>query len=74
MTRTARFTIREQTPIHCEGCEQRIGNALRRISGVQEMQASRETQEVHVTFDPEKTTAEQVRAKLDLAGFESNEE
>lgn len=74
MARTVEFKVREGTPIHCGGCEERIGRALGRIPGVETVQASRETQEVHVTFDPEQATAEQVRAKLARAGFEIHEE
>ncbi len=70
MTRTATFTIREETPIHCQGCEERIGTALRCLPGVEAVQASRETQAVSVTFDPERTTAAQVRERLAGAGFE----
>ncbi|HEX7000924.1 MAG TPA: heavy metal-associated domain-containing protein [Trueperaceae bacterium] len=70
MTRTATITISEETPMHCQGCEERIGSALKRLPGVEAVQASRETQEVSVTFDPERITVSQVRERLASAGFE----
>ncbi len=35
----------------CEGCENRIKNALSRIEGVQEVSANHQTKEVTITFD-----------------------
>lgn len=48
--------------IHCEGCEQRIGNALRRLSGIQDVRASFRTQQVSVAIDPAWVNDEQVRS------------
>jgi copper chaperone CopZ len=56
--------------VHCAGREQRVGNALRRLPGVQEVQASATTQHVLVTADPSPLGAEQVRAKLEQLGYQ----
>ena len=69
MAQTAQFTVTGENPIHCENCEQRIGNALRRLPGVEQVEASHQTQQVTVVFDPAHVDAEQVRAKLEQAGF-----
>ncbi len=70
MTNTAEFVITGEQKIHCEGCEQRIDRALRRISGVSSVEASAESQRVVVEMDPERVGPEQVRERLDLLGYE----
>lgn len=57
--------------IHCAGCEQRIGNALRRLPGVLDVRASARTQQVAVSFEPAEVGREQVRAKLEQLGYEA---
>ncbi len=69
MTQKMDFTVIGEQTIHCAGCEQRIGNALRGLRGVQDVQASAETQRVVVSFDPAHVTADQVRAKLEQLGY-----
>ncbi|MGI9050483.1 MAG: heavy-metal-associated domain-containing protein [Rubrobacteraceae bacterium] len=73
MTRTARFTVTGEQTIHCEGCEQRIGRALKRLDGVEEVRAGAESQRVAVEFDPEKIGPEEMRERLDLLGYEAVE-
>lgn len=69
MNQTLTFTTTTATPIHCSGCEQRIVRALRLIAGVTEVAASADSQQVRVVLDPAQTTAEQIQAKLEFAGF-----
>ena len=56
--------------MHCAGCEQRVGNALRRLAGVKDVHANAGTQQVVVTFDPAQVNPEQVRAKLEQIGYQ----
>ncbi len=70
MAETAHYTVIGEQKIHCAGCEERIMNALRRLPGVQDVQASHETQLVAVTFDPARVTPESVRAKLAQLGYQ----
>lgn len=70
MTRTTTFTVTGEQKIHCEGCEQRIDRALRRLPGVGSVEASAESQRVVVEMDPELVGPEQVRERLDLLGYE----
>lgn len=44
MPRTVEFTVTGAQRIHCAGCEERIRRALRRLPGIQEVQASADTQ------------------------------
>ncbi len=67
---TLGFKVVGEQTIHCAGCEQRIGNALKRVPGVQDVQASHQTQEVRATIDPTRADAGQVRAKLEQLGYQ----
>ncbi len=70
MVRTVNFTVTGEEKIHCAGCEQRIAHVLRRLSGIQDVQASAQSQQVVVTLDPAQTSPEQVRAKLKQLGYQ----
>jgi len=70
MAHTIEFVVTGEEKMHCAGCEQRVGNALRRLAGVQNVRASAETQLVMVTFDPAHVSPEQVRAKLEQLGYQ----
>jgi copper chaperone CopZ len=70
MAQTIAFVVTGEEKMHCAGCEQRVGNALRRLAGVQAVRASADTQQVVVTFDPAQLRPEQVRAKLEQIGYE----
>lgn len=70
MARIVEFVVTGEDKLHCAGCEQRVGNAVRRLAGVQDVRASAETQQVVVTIDPAQVSPEQVRAKLEQLGYE----
>lgn len=70
MGRTVNFTVAGEEKIHCAGCEQRIANALRRLSGIQDVQASAQSQRVVVKLDPAQISPEQVRTKLEHLGYQ----
>ena len=64
-----RFKVEGENKMHCAGCEQRVDNALHRLEGVGEVRASFQTQEVTVTIDESKVSAEQVRERLEQLGY-----
>ncbi len=70
MAEAVRYTVTGELKIHCAGCEERITNALRRLPGIQDVQASHETQRVAVTFDPVRVSADKVKAKLQQLGYQ----
>ncbi len=70
MVNTTEFTVTGEQKIHCEGCEQRIGRALKRLPGVERVEASADSQRVVVEFDPERLGDEELRDRLDLLGYE----
>jgi len=70
MARIVEFVVTGEDKLHCAGCEQRVGNAVRRLAGVQDVRASAETQQVVVTIDPAQVSPEQVREKLEQLGYQ----
>ncbi len=71
MVQTLEFVVMGEEKMHCAGCEQRVSTVLRRLPGVQEVQANATTQQVRVTVDPSQVGAEQVRAKLEQLGYQA---
>ena len=69
MAQTIAFVVTGEEKMYCAGCEQRVGNALRRLPGVTNVQANAQTQQVVVTFEPSQVTAEQVQTKLEQIGY-----
>ena len=72
MTSMAGFRVTGEQKIHCEGCEQRIDRALRRLAGVQDVEASAQSQRVIVEMDLEQVSPGQVRERLEMLGYEVN--
>jgi copper chaperone CopZ len=72
MVQTLEFVVTGEEKMHCAGCEQRISTVLRRLPGVQAVQADATTQQVRVTVDPSQVDAEQVRARLEQLGYQAN--
>ena len=53
----------------CSGCEQRIGNALRRLDGVSRSSADHRSGQVRVAHDPAQVSAEKLRARIEDMGY-----
>lgn len=58
--------------IHCSGCESRIQSILGRLPGVTKAKANHKTQKVSLELDVEKTPLDDVRTKLEVAGYRTN--
>jgi copper chaperone CopZ len=71
MAQTLEFVVTGEEKMHCAGCEQRVSNALRRLPGVQAVQANATMQQVLVTVDPSQVGAARVRAKLEQLGYQA---
>lgn len=56
--------------INCARCEARIGDGLRRLPGVESVEASAETQRVSVSTDPAQTSEDRLRATLTELGYQ----
>ncbi|MBI3848297.1 MAG: heavy-metal-associated domain-containing protein [Planctomycetes bacterium] len=53
----------------CAGCELAIGNAVRRLPGVADLDVSFERAEVRVTFDPSLTSRSDIESAIRETGF-----
>jgi len=69
MKKNLNFMVVGETKINCAGCEERIGKALKRLPGIEQVQASAQTQQVKVVVDSSQTTPDQVRTKLEQLGY-----
>ena len=54
----------------CGACEQRIQRALAQVDGVVRSAADRRAERVKVVFDPSRTSAQVVQARIEQAGYE----
>ena len=54
----------------CEGCEERIARALRRMAGVSAVEADHRLGAVRVIFDPARASDATIRAAIERAGYE----
>lgn len=70
MTTTVQFEVLGEEKIHCAGCESRIATALGRVPGVEDAQASAETQRVKVAFDAARASEDEIRARLEKLGYQ----
>ena len=70
MSETVAYKVIGEESIHCQACEQRIGNALRRLRGVEDVKASSVTQQVQVKIETRLVSAEQVKSRLEQIGYQ----
>ena len=65
-----RVVVYTTTPqMHCAGCENKIKNALKFVSGVKKIETSVEEQTVSVTFNDSKTSCDKLEAELKKVGY-----
>lgn len=64
------FEVVGHRRINCSRCEARIGDALRRLPGVQDVAASAESQRVSLNIDPSEISADRVRLTLSQLDYE----
>lgn len=73
-TTTMNFSVTGDQQIHCDGCEQRISQALERLDGVTTVEASAQSQRIVIETDPTQTGPDQLRERLDLLGYDVTSE
>lgn len=56
--------------MHCTGCETSIENSVRKLNGVQDVQASFDTKQIEVVYAGDKVTKEDIAKAITDSGFE----
>jgi len=67
--KTVIFTTTPQ--MHCANCEAKVKNNLRFVKGIKEIKTNAETQKVYITYDPKKTTEEQLQKSFTKFGYKA---
>lgn len=65
------LVVKTNPEMHCNGCETKIKNNIRFVSGVKKIVTDLEKKEVTVTYDAEKTTAEKIAEAFKKIGYET---
>lgn len=65
------LTLTTTPQMHCEGCENKIKNALRFEKGVKSIDTDIPTQTVTVSYDADKTTESHLTEALAKAGYKA---
>ena len=65
--------VTTQPQMHCANCENKIKGNLRFEKGVKTIECSIPEQRVTITFDAEKTTAENIIHSFDKFGYKATE-
>lgn len=55
--------------IHCSGCVNTVTNAVRKLPGVQTVQASDVSKQITVEFDPARVDETKIRSALAAVGY-----
>lgn len=55
--------------IHCSACERRIEALLAKLPGVEQVRADQKSQKIVFALDSEKTSVEEVEARLNFLGY-----
>lgn len=70
MATNLEFNVTGEQKIHCASCEERIARALKRVPGINSVSASAKDQHISVSIDTDRTTPEEVQAKLHDIGYD----
>ena len=57
------------TGMTCGGCENAVKRGLARLDGIGEVTASHAEARVTVTFDPDRVSPEEIRARIGAMGY-----
>lgn len=71
MFKSITFEVVGDHKIVCEGCEERIEGALKRLPGVDNVRARARNQRIEVLFDGERLDADLIAARVDEVGYKT---
>ena len=71
MQKSIRFEVIGEHQMACDGCEQRVQNALKTIPGVGKVRAKVRTQRIDVLFDEAKVDAAALSERIVKTGYQN---
>ena len=71
MFKTITFEVTGDQKLACEGCEQRVQNALKALPGVGQVRASARNQRVEVLFDTAKLDPDAIAERMGKTGYQT---
>ncbi len=57
--------------LHCEGCEERVEQALKKVPGVSQIRARSSNQRIQILFDPGVLDANAIAARVATVGYQT---
>lgn len=57
--------------LNCEGCEERVENALKKVSGISQIRARSSNQRIQVMFDPSVLDAKAITERVATVGYKT---
>jgi copper chaperone len=71
MLKSISFEVMGEKKINCQGCEERIESALKKLEGVSKVRAHARTQRIEVLLDTTLLEPSAIIDKLGQAGYEA---
>ena len=71
-TRAITLKVIGEREMQCAGCENAVKAALKKLPGILNVEASHQTQNVDVTYDPDKVGVDNMKAALLKAGYQAD--
>lgn len=73
MLKSFTFEVVGSQRINCQGCEERIESALKKVPGINKVRADARNQRVEVLLDTKVAAPSLIAEKLQQVGYEANQ-
>ncbi len=70
MTKKITYKVVGEQTMHCGGCERTVKFTLKRLPGVEAVEADHRTQQIEVSLNADETDAAEIKGALDWIGYE----
>ena len=71
MQKSITFEVIGEHQIACDGCEQRVQNALKTVPGVAKVRANARNQRIEVLFDEAKVDSAAIAERIGNVGYQT---
>ena len=71
MQKSITFEVTGENQMACDGCEQRVQNALKTVPGVGKVRANARNQHIDVLFDEAKVDAAALAERIGQVGYQT---